>query len=353
MITIRYTKYPEILALTLNHSQHSLFLGCIPMGLVTILSGISVITQQAYHLGVGWTLIVSYIWWVDLAASCFFALLVPYMVFTTHSHAAENYTAALLLPVVPTITAAASGGRMALLLLSAYPTYAWTMCLASYAILGIGLSLAMMILALFLQRLTFHHLPPNDVIVSVFLPLGPCGQGGYALILLGKVVLELARTTSLLPPYLQLAAPAAYAVGLVSGLALFGLGMWWWLVAVVAFVSRAIQNDPTEKLGFNMGWWGFTFPLASLTLCTLALATELDSLPFKIIGSIMVCVVLILWFYVALRTGVGAFKGTIFHAPCVQDWRKGQKLLQVAENSLTQVDQAGLRENAQDASSAV
>ena len=50
-----------------------------------------------------------------------------------------------------------------------HPTYALTILLASYAQLGVGLPLALAILVIYLQRLAVHHLPPNEVIVSVFL----------------------------------------------------------------------------------------------------------------------------------------------------------------------------------------
>lgn len=68
--------------------------------------------------------------------------------------------------------------------------YALTILLASYIMDGIGLLLAAMIMAIYFQRLAVHHLPARDVIISTFLPLGPCGQGGYALI-------ELVRTSYL------------------------------------------------------------------------------------------------------------------------------------------------------------
>jgi hypothetical protein len=47
-----------------------------------------------------------------------------------------------------------------------------------------------MVMVIYLQRLTLHKLPSKAVIVSVFLPLGPLGQGGYGyvcLIFLGRL----------------------------------------------------------------------------------------------------------------------------------------------------------------------
>lgn len=52
----------------------------------------------------------------------------------------------------------------------------WTV-ITSYVLWGIGLPLALMVMVIYLARLALHKLPPKAVIVSVFLPLGPLGQG--------------------------------------------------------------------------------------------------------------------------------------------------------------------------------
>ena len=54
----------------------------------------------------------------------------------------------------------------------------WTL-ICSYVLWGTGVPLAMAILVIYFQRLTVYKLPPREVIVSVFLPLGPLGQGGF------------------------------------------------------------------------------------------------------------------------------------------------------------------------------
>jgi tellurite resistance protein TehA-like permease len=54
----------------------------------------------------------------------------------------------------------------------------WTV-IVSYVLWAIGLPLALMVMVIYLQRLTLHKIPPKAVIVSVFLPLGPLGQGGF------------------------------------------------------------------------------------------------------------------------------------------------------------------------------
>ena len=86
-------------------------------------------------------------------------------------------TAVWLLPIVSCVVAAATGAIVADILPN--PQHALWTVIASYVLWGIGVPLAMMVITIYLLRLTLHKLPPKAVIVSVFLPLGPLGQGGF------------------------------------------------------------------------------------------------------------------------------------------------------------------------------
>lgn len=98
------------------------------------------------------------------------------------AHGSERHlstmTAVWLLPIVSCVVAASSGGIVAEILPN--KQYALWTVLVSYILWGIGVPLALMVMVIYLLRLTLHKLPPKAVIVSVFLPLGPLGQGGYA-----------------------------------------------------------------------------------------------------------------------------------------------------------------------------
>ena len=96
-----------------------------------------------------------------------------------HETSLSSMTAAWLLPVVSAVVAASSGGIVADVLPN--PQHALWKVIVSYILWSAGMSLAMIILAVYFHRLTIHHLPPREVIVSVFLPLGPCGQGGFCI----------------------------------------------------------------------------------------------------------------------------------------------------------------------------
>lgn len=86
-------------------------------------------------------------------------------------------TAVWLLPIVTCVVASSSGAAVAGVLSN--PQHALWTILASYILWGIGVPFAMMVMVIYLHRLTLHKLPPKAMIVSVFLPLGPLGQGSY------------------------------------------------------------------------------------------------------------------------------------------------------------------------------
>lgn len=71
----------------------------------------------------------------------------------------------------------------------------------------------MTVLVIYFHRLTVHKLPPREVIVSVFLPLGPLGQGGFGIMQLGKVALQTFPKTHTLQAAGAGAGDILYVVG--------------------------------------------------------------------------------------------------------------------------------------------
>jgi tellurite resistance protein TehA-like permease len=66
---------------------------------------------------------------------------------------------------------------------------------------------------------------------------------------------------------------------------------------------------------FNLGCWGFTFPLRVYSLATLALARATGLAFFSVIGSILVVCLAALWYLVTVLTLVGAWDGHLLVAP--------------------------------------
>ena len=188
-------------------------------------------------------------------------------------------TAAWLLPVVAPIVAAASGGIVAEVLPN--PRYALWTIIISYILWGTGVPLAMAVLVIYFQRLTVYKLPPREVIVSVFLPLGPLGQGGFAIMQLGKVSMLVFPQTKTLPAVIAAGGrpgDIVYVMGWIVALVMWGFAIVW-LFFALASISRS-------KFPFNMGWWGFTFPLGVFTVSTTTIGKETGSRFFDVLGTV-------------------------------------------------------------------
>jgi len=226
-----------------------------------------------------------------------------------HDTQLSSMTAAWLLPIVSTIVASASGGIVSAILPN--PQHAlWTL-FTSYVLWGTGVPLALVVLVMYFHRLTVHRLPPREVIVGVFLPLGPLGQGGFAIMELGKVSCSLFPITKTLIPG---SGDTLYTMGFGAAIILWGYGLVW-LFFALASISRT-------KFPFNMGWWGFTFPLGVFTVSTTTMAEEIPSLFFKVLGTIFSVAVVLLWLVVSAQTARGALSGAMFVAPCVVEYEK-------------------------------
>jgi len=212
-----------------------------------------------------------------------------------HEQSIDKLTAVWLIPVVAPIIAAATGGELCTVL-DSRSTLA-----ASYALWGIGVPFAGSILVLYIHRLTVYKLPPSEVSVSAFLPIGPLGQGGAGIIQLGIVAEQMNF------PY----ATNLRAIGVFLGLLMWGYAILWSVFAVLTIGYRF------PRISFSMAWWGFVFPLGTFALCSGLLGKELELPFFKILGTIVTVCVVLLWFLVAFKTTIEAWKGELFYAPCL------------------------------------
>ena len=84
--------------------------------------------------------------------------------------------AAQLLPIAASVVAAGTGSLVAERL--TIPDHALGTIITCYVLWGMSVPLALTVIVIYYQRLAVHKLPPREVIVSCFLPLGPIGFGG-------------------------------------------------------------------------------------------------------------------------------------------------------------------------------
>ncbi|KAJ5083221.1 hypothetical protein N7456_012648 [Penicillium angulare] len=303
---LRYVLYPEIWKVMIQDPTNSLFLATIPMGFATLIEMWVLVCVPRW--GVWATSFAWALWIVDVIAAASVTLSLSFILMSQrYITSLDRITALQLLPIAATIVAAGAGAEVAHILPD--KTHALGTLLASFVLWGMGTPLAIAVLVMYYQRLAVHKLPPREAIVSCFLPLGPLGFGGFGIIYIGKVARQLLDGSDILDP---IAGPMMYVLGVLISLLMWSFGLIW---LVFAFAT-VIYSSPFP---FNMGWWGFTFPLGVYAANTMELGKELDLMFFKVFGTILSGAVLLLWALVVSHTVLGAWRGSLFYAPCLQN----------------------------------
>ena len=293
----RDTLWPMLL-----HPVQSMFLGAIPMGLAVLISGL--VQFGPARWGDGVYALAHALWWLDAAMALGSALLVPYLMFTRQSHALEKMTAVWLLPIVAPEVAAGAAGALAPHL---DPAAARLVLVVGCILWGMSLALAFSLITLVLLRLALHKLPDTDFAATSWLPLGPLATGCLGLLTMGQ-----AAPAAFTGTPLAAAAELAHGIGLVGGLALWGAGLWWLVIATL-FTRHYIRDN----MAFNLGWWGFTFPLGVFALATLELLRLTELSFFALVGLVLSVQLAAIWLLVLQRTLRGVWHGELFQAPCL------------------------------------
>jgi len=291
-----------------GHSTVSMFFGTIPMGLATIINGFLLFGLPRWGEGV--IHLAEVLWWLDVAMSLACGVLIPYMMFTRQEHSIDQMTAVWLLPVVAAEVAAASGGLLAPHLADAHAQL--VVLTTSYVLWAFSLPVAFSILTILLLRMALHKLPHENMAASSWLALGPIGTGALGMLLLGSDAPAIFAANGL-PGIGDIAA----GLGLIAGITLWGFGLWWMLMALL-ITARYLRDG----IPFNLGWWGFTFPLGVYSLATLKLASTLNLGFFSVVGCVLVTLLAVMWLIVGKRTVQGAWRGELFVSPCIAGLKK-------------------------------
>lgn len=299
----RWLLYPQEATCIFAHGTVSMFFGTIPMGLATIVNGC--LAFGLPRLGPVMITLAEMLWWIDVGLALACGVVIPYLMFTRQEHKIDDMSAVWLLPVVAAEVAAVSGGLLAPHLPS--PDLQFTVLATSYALWAYSVPIAFSILVILLLRMALHKLPGSNLAASTWLSLGPIGTASLGMLVLGNEA-----PTIFAARHLTAVGDVAHGIGIVAGICLWGAGLWWLLLAIL--VTRRYFKTAVP---FNLGWWGYIFPLGVYTLATLKLGNLLDAPLFSTVGAVFGVLVLALWALVMTRTARGAWRGHLFAAPCI------------------------------------
>lgn len=288
-----------------SHSIVSMFIGTIPMGLATIINGF--VYFAAPRWGSQMISVAFGLWIIDVVFSVGCAVLIPYFMFTRQEHEIDKMTAVWLLPIVAAEVAAVSGGLLIPHLQNAQIQY-W-MLIACYMLWAYSVPLAFGILTILFLRMALHRLPPSSMAASSWLSIGPIGTGALGMLLLGADAPAVFGSQGMLG-----IGTIAEGFGLIVGMLLWGAGMWWLLLAALITIRYFRTGIP-----FNLGWWGYIFPLGVYAVVTLKLGVFLKITAFSTLGTSLVAVLTVMWVFVMLLTFKKGWRGELFFSPCIAD----------------------------------
>jgi tellurite resistance protein TehA-like permease len=227
------------------------------------------------------------------------------LVFTRQEHRIDQMIAVWLLPAVAAEVATASGALLAAYLTAGHARLVTP--ITSLALCAYSVPVAFAILTILILRMALHKLPHASMAASSWLALGPIGTGALGMLLLGADSPDILAAHNMAD-----VGKAVAGVGVLAATLLWGFGLWWLLLACLVTFRYFWAGVP-----FNLGWWGYIFPLGVYTVATLKLGTLFGLGFFSSVRVFLVIALDAMRVLVAGCTRHGAWRGHLFVSPCL------------------------------------
>ncbi|KNC77922.1 hypothetical protein SARC_09635 [Sphaeroforma arctica JP610] len=349
LLLARIVLYPKPYWEMMKGPAQFLFFGCMPMGVAVVGMGFVPFGPNIMSEKVAYE-IAYVLFYLDVALSVIAMVLPPFMMVVYQKHTPENMQSLWLLPFVSCVVAAAQAGVVGPVMedLSRQQDILFT----GFILWGAGILTAAPIIAIYMSRLVFYGFPPNGLGNSVWVILGPIGQGCNAIVMLGRNAGQLQCTGHFCPDKTTIMDTCACSgaltplgafgyvlpgITLMTGCVMWGIGVWWLFMASTgsiyhaSIVDKAIKkvhnpisrnqsfltpdnkgrlsettiNQPQRRpraLPFNLGWWGVVFPFVTLIMGTGQLYIDTGFGWFMWCGRIFTVCLVIISFYVHIKT---------------------------------------------------
>jgi tellurite resistance protein TehA-like permease len=167
-------------------------------------------------------------------------------------------TTAWLLPIVTLIVCSSSAGVLANALKEYSISNALITVIVDIFIVTVGFTLSFIIFTIYFERLFVHGLPKGPSALTVFLPLGPTGQAGFAVVLIGQnlnnlLPAERSSSTFLSWPY---TGEVLYVLCICIAFLLWTLATMFLFFALMTVASTLRKTH----IAFTPNFWGLVFP---------------------------------------------------------------------------------------------
>ncbi len=296
--TVQTIIRPQIIKRQFNDPVMAQFFGAPPMALLTISGGTLLFGQHLFTqetlMVIAWSL-----WITGTIIGLITAVIIPYRLFTHHEVRADAAFGGWLMPVVPPMVSAAVGAMFIPLLQDTLLQQ--TLLYACYAMFGVSLMGAMIIITLIWGRLAHSGSSGGARVPTLWIVLGPLGQSITAAGALGTVALTVVE---------QPIAGSLNSLAILYGIPVWGFAVYWSILA--GFLTlRALRR----KMPFALTWWAFTFPVGTCVTGTTQLALHTRLPVFEWAAIILFTLLILAWIIAAWGTIKGLKAGHIIKNP--------------------------------------
>ncbi|KAH9946984.1 voltage-dependent anion channel [Amylocystis lapponica] len=309
----RYILYPDISVRTVLHPRQSLYYSTYSLALGPLISvAVGLLYNEYGFGGKAFLYFIWGFWWFDVMTSFASAFILVHIMFTRQKHAISTMTTVWMVPPAALTVAASAGASIASSLEQVSTSYTLlTLAVSSFMVI-VGLVICFMLSTLYLLRLLIYGVPERISVLSSFIALGPTGQGGNAIILIGQgfqAILPLKYGDSDLLRSAN-TGPTINVICVCTAFLMWAVTTMWMFYAVLAVQDVVRQS----RFSFGLPFWGLIFPNVVYANLTVELYRALDSKFFRIWGTICAVATLVLWVVVFLQTVPLVWSGVIFDA---------------------------------------
>ncbi len=287
-----------------RNPQMAHFYGAAPMALLTVGSGALLVGVDL--IGMRTAVNLAWILWIaGTIGGLVTALSIPYLMFTRHRVEPDAAFGGWLMPVVPPMVAAATGGLL-IPHMAEGPGRA-TMLYGCYAMFGLSLIASLIIITMVWSRLAHFGTSGTARVPTLWIVLGPLGQSITVAGLLGADA--------------ALAVDENLADGMSVFAVLYGVPVWGFAVLWIALATALTVRTLRRGMPFALTWWSLTFPVGTFVTGTTQLAVHTDLPAFRYAAAVAYVGLLFTWLLVAVRTLRLGWRGALFPPPAADPIR--------------------------------
>ncbi len=299
LLSIRFGMRPTVAIRSLYHPAEGLFFGAFWVSIALVLNCAEIYGGTS---SAGWlTRALEICFWLYSACAFCVGVFQYATLFVAERLPVSAAMPAWVFPAYPFLVVGPLAGT---LLKSQPPDAALPMFIGAIMLQGLGWCISVWIYAIYIQRLMSSPLPPPPSRPGMYVSIGPTGYTSAALLSLGM------QAPSVIPPnFLSILSvnvgDIIKILGVMSGIFLFLVSFWFFCLSTITVL------EGVRKMSFTLNWWAFIFPNAGMVLALIEIGKILHSRPIKIVTSVVIVALVMMWFVVAVAHVYAVWKRQI------------------------------------------